>query len=92
MDQQIANYNAAVENSELAMVQDYYKNQPPFKGAPAYIPLVPITPDGAPLVSAEECRFKYAEITMPDGKSVLAIITPWLALNGPGAHYAVTED
>jgi hypothetical protein len=27
---------------------------------------------------------------MPDGKTVLAIITPWPASNGPGPHYGVT--
>jgi len=92
MSQQIENYDAAVAQSELAMVQDYYKNQPPFKGAPAYIPLVPISDDGTPLVTAEECVFKYCELTFPGGATLLCIVTPWAASNGPGAHYTVTED
>ena len=91
MDQQIANYNAAVEQSELAMVQDYYKNQPPFKGTPACVPFVPCTEDGTPLVTAAECVFKYAEITFQNGATLLCIVTPWAATNGPGERFTVTE-
>jgi hypothetical protein len=91
VDQDIANYNFAVHNSELAMVQDYYKNQPPFKGVPACVPFVPVTDDGTPRVTAEQCAYKYAEVTLPGGKTVLAIITPWVASNGPGKKYTLTE-
>ncbi len=91
MNQERANYDFAVHQSELAMVQDYYKNQAPFKGVPACVPFVPVTADGAPLVTAEECAFKYAELTMPDGTTVLAIVTPWKASNGPGKKYTLTE-
>ena len=86
MDQQIENYNFAVEQSGPAMTQDYYKDQPPFKGAPAYIPLVPISEDGTPLVDASEVRFKYIELTIGD-KTYLAVVTPWTVANGPGPKY-----
>lgn len=87
MDQEIANYHFSATQSELAMVQDYYKNQPPFKGVPACVPFVPCTEDGTPRVSAAECIFKYAELTTPDGRTVLIIVTPWTASNGPGEKY-----
>ena len=91
MDIQIDNYNSAVANSEIAMVQDYYKSQPPFKGAPGYIPAVPVTEDGTPMVSAEACAFKYIELQLPDGTSRLAVLTPWTASNGPGPKFKATQ-
>jgi hypothetical protein len=89
-EQAMNNYNHSVAQSETAMSQDYYKNQPPFKGVPACIPFVPCADDMTPLVSAEDCRFQYIELKI-DGKNYLAILTPWTVANGPGAKYDASE-
>ena len=89
MDKPVDNYNSEVAQSQQALTQDYLNGQPPFKGEPAAIPLVPVGDDGNPLVSASDCKFKYAELTIPDGSTVLAVITPWKVSGGPGLKYRV---
>ena len=86
----INEYNVDVEQSGPAIRQDYVNNQPPFKGAPAAIPFVPVGDDMNPLVSAADCPYKYAELQFPDGHTQLAIVTPWSITGGPGLKLNVT--
>lgn len=90
MDQSITNYNDAAMQSE-AMVQDYYMGKPPFCGNPACIPFVPTEDDGTPVLDTDDVLFRYIELTLPDGRTVLAITTPWPAKNGPGKRYRAVE-
>ena len=84
----VANYQLQCTQAE-AMVQDYYNGQPPFKGNPACVPMVPCNNAGDPLVSPDDAPFKYAELVFPDGRSVLVVETPFEVRNGPGVKYRV---
>ncbi len=91
MNQAVEAYKRTVEQSEVAMTQDYYKNQPPFKGSPAYVPFVPTDWEtGKAELTTDEVVFKYIELEI-GGKNYLAVLTPWTCGNGPGKKYKATE-
>ena len=92
----VQQYKTNVEQSGPVMKQDYANNQPPFKGnpsagVPSSIAADPVDDSGNALVPAAECPYKYAELQLPDGKTYLAIITPWTITGGPGLHYVCEE-
>lgn len=87
----VSNYHLQCQAAE-AMVQDYYNGQPPCKGAPACVPMVPCDSTGAALVRADEAPFRYIELVLSDGTTYLAILTPFEVKNGPGVVYKVRPE
>lgn len=85
MDEQ---YKTSCEQSVEAIRQDYYNHQQPFKGAPAAIPAIPVDGEGNQTVTGEDVPYQYAELRMPDGKNILAVLMKDIEVkNGPGLKY-----
>lgn len=92
-------YWQRMKDAEQATVHGYYSGLAPTSRSPMGVPEIPTehTQDpnggqidtGKPLVSADECPLKFAEVTMPAGGTFLAILTPWVARNGPGVKLKV---
>jgi hypothetical protein len=86
----VERYKREVEQS-AAMVHGYYNNQAPFQGNPAEIPTVPRDSEtGEPMIPTKDVPFKFVELTMPNGKTYLGVLTPFECSNGPGQKFDCT--
>jgi hypothetical protein len=81
-------YQRDCERATLDIVNEYYGDEAPSKGAPAAYPLFP-DEDSADI--PEAVPFQYVECELPEG-TFLAILTPFEVHGGPGRKFKAVAE